>query len=158
MAKCPWALIIGAVGMLGLLVAAVWNSTSPAARARATMHAAEVKEPDAVPMPETTVPLLEMRKGDWHWSQDPEGHYVTAEGRVKNISGHSLDDVLAVVEWETKDGSFITSDDALIEYQPILAGQTSPWHVITQGNPEMARASVSFTWLGGGTIPTRVVD
>lgn len=77
------------------------------------------------------------------------------EGRVTNISDAALRNVTAVVTWYTEDGQFVTSDDALIEYNPILAGQTSPFEVMSGTNPAMKRFRVEFKELFGGTIRTR---
>jgi hypothetical protein len=71
---------------------------------------------------------------------------------VKKISGQSLRNVQAVVTYRDRAGNFITSDDALIEYNPILAGQTSPFKVLTTQNPEMRTAFIEFKELMGGTI------
>lgn len=81
---------------------------------------------------------------------------MIAEGRVKNISSEPLDGVEAIVDFETEDGTFITSTSALIDYQPIMPGQASTWKVITGWNPLMSKgkASVTFKHLMGGTIDT----
>jgi hypothetical protein len=96
-------------------------------------------------------PQLELSK--WTWG--PEYGYATAEGVVKNISGESLKNVEAVVSFYTKDGTFVKSDNALIEYNPILPGQTSPFKVISSDNPAMKTARVEFKHLFGGTIDYR---
>jgi hypothetical protein len=88
---------------------------------------------------------------DWRWST--EYGYAKAEGRVKNISGDSLEHVQAVVTWETKAGDFITSDSTLIEYDPILPDQTSPFTLMARENPAMHTAYVQFKYLLGGAIP-----
>lgn len=61
---------------------------------------------------------------------------------------------MAVVTFTTADGSFITSDTGLIEYDPLLPNQTSPWKVMTRWNPRMQRASVEFKTMFGGTLVT----
>jgi NADH dehydrogenase/NADH:ubiquinone oxidoreductase subunit G len=78
--------------------------------------------------------------------------YVIAEGQVKNLTTSSLDNVMAVITYRTKDDTFITSDSALIEYTPLLAGQTSPFKVITPYNPEMSTASLEFAEFSGGKL------
>ena len=85
----------------------------------------------------------------WHEEYD----YAIAEGSVKNISDIKLENVEAEVSFNAKDGSFITSADALIEYNPILPGQTSPFKVSVTFNPAMKSASLQFKYLMGGTIP-----
>jgi len=51
-------------------------------------------------------------------------------------------------------GGFITTSDALIDYNPILPGQTSPFKVMKTENPAMKKASVEFKYLmGAPSIP-----
>jgi len=78
--------------------------------------------------------------------------YFTAEGQVRNISGERLEHVVAVVTYYTADGTFVTSDDALIDYDPILPNQISPFDVITTYNPAIEKASIEFKFLFGGEI------
>jgi hypothetical protein len=80
--------------------------------------------------------------------------FLKVEGQVKNISKDSLKSVAAVVTWYDKDGGFIASDTTLIEYDPLLPDQTSPFHVLTRANPKMEKYSIGFKRLLGGTIPT----
>lgn len=84
-----------------------------------------------------------------------EYDFITIEGQVKNISLVSLDAIEAVVQFYDGNGKFVKSDSALIDYNPILAGQTSPFSVITTDNPEIKRYSVIFKYLFGGTLPTK---
>lgn len=87
----------------------------------------------------------------WNWST---AHgYVTAEGQVKNISNQSIQNAQAVVTFYTSGGEFITSSDALIEYNPILPGQTSPFKVMARHNPAMNKAGIDFKTLFGQKIP-----
>lgn len=97
-------------------------------------------------------PQLELLSWNWH----TEYGYAIAEGRVKNISTESLRNVEASVTFSTKSGEFITTDDALIDLNPLLPGQTSSFKVMATRNPAMARARVEFKFLMGGTVPWRV--
>lgn len=92
----------------------------------------------------------DLRLKSWSWRE--EYSFAIAEGSVMNVSGRSLENVEAVVTFTTSDGTFITSDDALIEYSPLLPGQTSPWKVTTRWNPQMAKASIEFKTLRGERI------
>jgi hypothetical protein len=89
---------------------------------------------------------------NWQWRS--EHGWVYAEGQVKNISGRQLRSVQAVVTWYDRKGNFITSDSSFIEYNPILPGQSSPFKVMERYNPAMEKASLSFKYFAGGTIPT----
>ncbi|GEM_PF-3075424 len=84
-----------------------------------------------------------------------EYDYFHIVGEVKNISDKSLEDVVAVGNAYTQDGEFVKSDDTLIDYNPILAGQTSPFEVLMTGNPAIKKCKVSFKEFWGGTIPTK---
>ncbi len=90
---------------------------------------------------------------DWNWSSTASDTFVEANGRVKNVSTENLRNVTAVVSYFTEDGKFITSDEALISFNPILPGQTSTFRVIGQHNPAMKCASIELKSLLGGTIP-----
>lgn len=87
--------------------------------------------------------------------ESESGGYWYVEGQVRNISAESLERVTAVSTWFTQDGQFITSDNALIDFDPILPGQASPFKTITRGNPSMAKYTLEFKQLLGGTIPHR---
>lgn len=88
-----------------------------------------------------------------NWSWHEEHGYAIVEGEVKNISSENLRNVQAVATFYTADGKFITSDDALIEYNPIIPGQTSPFKTMATYNPAMDSAKITFKELMGGTIP-----
>lgn len=94
-------------------------------------------------------PMLEIQNWSWHDEYD----YAIAEGLVKNISGTKLENVEAEVSFKTSDGTFITSSDALIQYNPIMPDQSSPFKVMATFNPAMKSASIQFKYLGGETIP-----
>ncbi len=88
----------------------------------------------------------------WKWS--PIRRYAVAEGEVKNISGRKLENVQAVATWYDKNNQMITSRSTLIEYKPLLPGQTSPFKVMASFNPAMESAVIEFKHLMGRKIPT----
>ena len=57
-----------------------------------------------------------------------------------------------MITYYDKNRNFITSDSALIEYNPILLGQISPFKITTQQNPRMNKASLEFKTLFGKPI------
>jgi hypothetical protein len=87
---------------------------------------------------------------NWTWTE--ESGYAIVEGEVQNLSLENLHDIVVVVKFYTAEEMFITSDNALIDYNPILPGQSSPFKVIVGYNPAMKTASISFKELMGGTI------
>lgn len=82
--------------------------------------------------------------------------FVTYEGLVKNISNSRLENIRAVVTWYDKNDIFITSSKSIIEYNPILPGQSSPFKVMAKHNPAMNKAGVEFSSFGGGIIKTYI--
>jgi len=88
----------------------------------------------------------------WRWSS--EYGYVTAEGQVRNNSGRKLERVQALVTWYDKNGDMITSEASLIEYDPILPEQKSPFKVMKRYNPAMKSATIEFKFMWGNRIPT----
>ncbi len=79
--------------------------------------------------------------------------YVTISGMVKNISGQPIKNVEAVAMFADEHDNFITSGEALIDYNPILAGQSSPFKAMTTDNPAIKHWKVEFKDLLGGSIP-----
>ncbi len=95
-----------------------------------------------------TGPQLELLS----YNCDKEYGYFTISGQVKNISGNSLKNVTAVGSTYAKDKTFINSESTLIEYNPILPNQTSPFKVMMTENPQMSKCNVDFKYLIGGSI------
>jgi hypothetical protein len=90
---------------------------------------------------------------DWRWYN--EHGYVKVEGRVKNISNSSLKNVTADVTFLTASKELVTSSEALIDFNPIMPGQTSTFSVIETYNPAMKSASITFRTLLGKSINWR---
>jgi len=78
--------------------------------------------------------------------------YFHITGEVKNISGKSLESVEAVGTAYTGDGTFVKSDSALIKYNPVLVGQTSPFEVMMTSNPAIAKCNVNFKEFWGSSF------
>lgn len=87
---------------------------------------------------------------NWHWRL--EHSYIITEGSIKNITDKSIDNIVAYVNLYDNKGDFITSDHALIDYRPLLPGQTSPFKIISTYNPAMNKAAVDFKTFGGKTL------
>ena len=153
-AKTPTGLGTKVVAAVFLLAFIGWcnsqfRTPSPSSVTGAQPSTSPTPAPPAAP-PADVIALISARG-----YESESGSYWYVEGQVKNLSGESLKNVQAVATWYTKDGTFVSSDNALIEYNPILPGQTSPFKTITRGNPAMSRYSVSFKSLFGSELPTR---
>jgi hypothetical protein len=83
------------------------------------------------------------------------GNYWYVEGQVQNISGSPIKSLVAVSTWYDKDGAFIKSDQAVVDFDPLMPNQVSAFKTITRGNPAMSKYTVQFKAFFGGTIRTR---
>lgn len=119
-------------------------STAPAPKAATSSNSPAAKTPPAEPAPQLEV----LASKGW-----TEYGYHKVEGQVKNVSATAIDNVMVNVTWYANDGTFVKKDNALIDYRPLLPGQTSPFSTITSSNPEMKRFSVEFTTFRGALIP-----
>jgi len=81
--------------------------------------------------------------------------FLRVEGQIKNISPRPIEHIEAVVTWYDADGGFVKSGNALIEYDPLLPGQTSPFTVLMTENPAARRYTVAFKTFWGSQLPTR---
>ena len=79
--------------------------------------------------------------------------YMFVSGEVKNTSSSKLKNVVAVGTFRAADGTHITTETALLEYNPIMPGQTSPFQAGGKHNPLMTKCSLGFKYLLGGSIP-----
>jgi hypothetical protein len=84
-----------------------------------------------------------------------EFSFIICEGFVKNISSKPLEDIEAVVTIMDSDKRPFSSADALIDYNPLLPDQQSPFTIYADYNPAFAYWSVEFKEFFGGTILTR---
>lgn len=97
--------------------------------------------------PRTTAKLI---VEDWRLSR--KFGAITAAGEVTNNTGSSLKNVVVVATFSTADGSFVKTSEALISYNPILAGQTSPFEVGDTDNPAIKGVKIGFKKILGGSI------
>lgn len=144
LAKAKW-LIRGAIAG-GIVLAVVLLVTMLVPHPQPALTATT---PDAQ-LPAVPAPVL--RVGKWTWTSEYD--YMITAGTVTNVSSEPLEDVEAVITFTTKTGEFITYDTGLIEYRPLMPGQTSPWKIMTKANPLMAHASLDFKSMGGGLLRT----
>ena len=73
-----------------------------------------------------------------------EHSYAFVDGMVRNNTNIRLENVMAVTSWYTSERTFISSHDALIDYNPVMPGQESPFQTIGTHNPQMSKCKLSF--------------
>jgi hypothetical protein len=76
--------------------------------------------------------------------------FLTVHGEVQNNSTEKLDTIWAVVSLYDANGQFISSEDSVIDYTPLMPNQKSPFKVMVRRNPLMETYKIGFkTTLGG---------
>ena len=78
--------------------------------------------------------------------------YINVQGQVKNVTDYPVDDLEAIAVFKTGTGTFVDSSSALVEYQPLLPGQTSPFKVLKTINPAIDSAELDFKLFSGETV------
>jgi len=108
-------------------------------------------QPTSTPRP-TPKPYYDLKVISFSWYT--EYGYAIVEGFVENTSGKTLEQVEAVANFYDANGTPITSGSALIDYEPLLPGQQSPYKVMARYNPAMTKCAVEFKEFWGGTFKT----
>lgn len=142
---------IGLFTILIILIIFIVNNgknSTPAPTNSPTQNTTQTQKENTETPPEDQLELLSFRCYE-------EYGYFIIEGEVKNISSESLKSVEAVGTTYTETGEFVKSSEALIEYDPILPGQTSPFKVMMTTNPAITKCNVGFKEFWGTTIPTK---
>ena len=79
---------------------------------------------------------------------------MIANGEVGNMGLNPLKDVEVITSYYDKNHNFIKYATALIEYNPIMPGQDSPYQTITSDNPRIVSDTTTFKFLMGAEIAT----
>jgi hypothetical protein len=87
-----------------------------------------------------------------------EDDWCTVTGEVKNIGSEKIANVEALTTFYDGNHKVVKTAEAVIAYNPILVGQTSPWKVLTTNNPEIKSERTTFKKLLGGEIETQPED
>lgn len=99
----------------------------------------------AIPQPQAEVRLL-----GYHCSR--EYGFTTVQGEVRNISDAPISNLMVVASHYSSDGQFIRSHTGMVDYNPIMPGQTSPFRAMSTDNPMMSKCKVEFKRMFGGTV------
>lgn len=78
--------------------------------------------------------------------------FMTVSGTVTNRTSAPIDSLMVVGLFGKSDGTFVKSASAMVDYQPLLPGQTSPFKAMTTENPAISKCGVSFKTMFGGEV------
>jgi len=145
-------IIVGIPLLIGFFsgLSDIFNTTQAPSRPSTKTTSPAANRPTSASRPSPAPAKPQLLLLNWTWRT--EYGYAIVEGEVQNNSSESLHNVQAVAKFYTVDKKFITSCDALLEYNPILPGQKSPFKAMASYNPAMNAANISFKKFMGGTI------
>ncbi len=81
---------------------------------------------------------------------------MRVNGEVRNISNEPLEDVEVVAGFRSADGRLVKSGSALIDFNPLLPGQSSAFEARAEDDPEVSDCNVAFRKPGGEEIRARI--
>ena len=88
-----------------------------------------------------------LAKGSENFSR--ESDYDIVSGEITNIGGDKLDDVEAVTTFYDSNGGVVTTADAVIDFNPLMPGQTSPYKTMNPDNPLIKTEKTEFHTMNG---------
>ena len=156
--------IVGAIGLATLYIAtrpthSAYPESYPATWTVLVQQtsAASVPSPtrrlSATSMPRPAQHRLALLAMRGHRSEG--GNYFVVEGQVQNISSAPMESIVAVATVYDSSQSFITYDEALIDYTTLLPEQVSPFSVMVDYNPSIEYYEIAFASIGGEPVAYR---
>lgn len=98
-------------------------------------------------------PVLELLS--YSWSHESDSDYAYVVGQVKNISKKSYDHVEVVANFSDAEGNFVATEDTLIDYEPLLSDQVSPFKIHVPWNPAFKSVKAEFKQMMRGKLEHR---
>jgi hypothetical protein len=81
------------------------------------------------------------------------GDFVHYQGEIQNQTDVPLQHVVAVVILRSTDGEFVSTDDVLIAYSPLLPRQSAPFRgIASHVNPIATRCEIGFRLFSGPSL------
>lgn len=78
--------------------------------------------------------------------------YQICEGEVRNETADRLTDVVVEIKFKDAYGTFVKAESSIIDYQPLMPGQSSPFKVMASDNPLIRHYAISFRQMFGGEL------
>ena len=88
-----------------------------------------------------------LAKGSENFSR--ESDYDIVSGEITNTGSDKLDDVEAVTTFYDSNGGVVTTADAVIDFNPLMPGQTSPYKTMNPDNPLIKTEKTEFHSMNG---------
>ncbi|MGX5805920.1 hypothetical protein ACWGS9_32605 [Bradyrhizobium sp. Arg314] len=82
---------------------------------------------------------------------ETEYGFIKITGRMTNKTSRAIENLMAVGMFSSN-GDYFKSATAMVEYQPLLPGQTDPYTVMTTANPAITNCLTTFKTMFGGEV------
>ncbi|MER8546469.1 FxLYD domain-containing protein [Mesorhizobium sp. M1169] len=86
------------------------------------------------------------------WQCTNEYGFAKVTGEVTNRSSEPIESLMVIGIFRTSNDEFVKSAEAMVDYQPLMPGQTSPFPAMTTDNPIMRNCNVAFKTMFGGLV------
>jgi hypothetical protein len=124
----------------------------PTETPRPVRPATRPARPQSRPTPTVSADVLEASNIK---ARREHGHIIIT-GKVKNLTPHALEDVLVEAHLYTyKGGDVVTIQDSLIDYSPLMPGQSSTWEIYAADSSDIHDAVISFKHVLGRQLSAR---
>jgi hypothetical protein len=86
-------------------------------------------------------------------SHDIKSDYLVIEGLVRNVAGTDLRNLVGKVSGVDGDGRFVTSEEVLLDFNPLATDAESPFKAVVRTSGRIATIKVQFRYLLGDLVP-----
>lgn len=86
------------------------------------------------------------------WRCSNEHGFVKVHGAVTNQSDRAINRLMVTAIYTTGNGDVVKTSDAMVDFQPLLPGQRSPFSTMTTDNPAIRSCNVTFRTMSGGEV------
>lgn len=141
------AIIISVAVLIGFVGVTVYIDDG---KHRASPPVATIAPAAPTPKPAPTPKKPDLKVLSWNCTQSYG--FVTVSGEVRNETNAPISNLMVVSLHYSSDQQLIRSDSGMVDYNPIMPGQTSPFKTMGTLNPMMRTCRIGFKQMFGGAV------
>ncbi len=100
--------------------------------------------------------ITQLAKDSEHFSKESDFDVVT--GEITNVGQEKIANLEATTTFYDNNGSVVKTADAMVDFNPLMPGQTSPYKTMEIDNPLIKTEKTEFHSMGGPLIPYSLVS
>lgn len=124
------------------------TAIAPATLPSAKDSSSEGSDRPSLPPPPREVPPLVIES----WRFYVESGFVHGVGEVTNTTDEKFEALFVIMTFYDSAGEVVKTSEAVVDFNPLLPGQTSPFTVIDTNNPAIESATVAFKTVFGRRV------